>query len=350
MPHGRTIPQAQQWPQYPYLRLVHIMISSRHFLHSSIVLSFAALASCGLASAAHADDVTLRFAAEVNGAAFACGQQYAAVGTTASTVTPGDYRFFVSSVALIDTSGKAVPVELTQDGMWQHANVALLDFENGSGPCINGNGALNDSIKGSVPAGDYTGLQLTLGIPFELNHADVVLAPSPLNLSAMFWNWQGGHRFLKVDMSTSGRPITEEDLKRAAAPMSMRMAMPNAMPGGMPRAGAPAEGGDEEAAGFVVHLGSTGCAAASRTTAPEATCANPNLVTVQFDDFDIATGVVVADIGKVLANANVDVNTPDTAPGCMSGMRDPECGEVLRAFGFKVGDAAPQTQQFFHAR
>ena len=159
-------------------------------------------------------------------------------------------------------------------------------------------------------------------------------------------------------MSTSGRPITEEDLKRASAPMAMRMAMPagggnampNAMPGGMPRGNAPAEGGDEEAAGFVVHLGSTGCAAASRTTAPEATCANPNLVTVRLDNFDIASGVVVADIGKVLANANVDVNTPDTAPGCMSGLRDPECSEVLRAFGFAVGDTAPLAQQFFHAR
>jgi hypothetical protein len=126
--------------------------------------------------------------------------------------------------------------------------------------------------------------------------------------------------------------------------------MPNAMPGGMPRGAAPAEGGDEEAAGFVVHLGSTGCAAASRTTAPKAACANPNLVTVRFENFDIASGVVVADIGKVLANANVDVNTPDTAPGCMSGLRDPECGAVLRAFGLAVGDAAPVAQQFFHAR
>jgi len=321
--------------------------------HTSMLLGLAAISS-----AAMADEVALRFAAEVNGDAFACGQDYSPVGTTGSTVTPGDYRFFISSVALIDAAGNAVPVELTQDGMWQHANLALLDFENGTGPCINGNGALNDVVKGSVPAGQYTGVQFTMGVPFELNHADVVLAPSPLNLSAMFWNWQGGHRFLKVDMSTSGRPITEEDLKRSSAPMAMRMAMPagggnampNAMPGGMPRGNAPAEGGDEEAAGFVVHLGSTGCAAASRTTAPEATCANPNLVTVRLDNFDIASGVVVADIGKVLANANVDVNTPDTAPGCMSGLRDPECSEVLRAFGFAVGDAAPLAQQFFHAR
>jgi hypothetical protein len=329
------------------------MSFSRSIFHTSMLLSLAAIAT-----AARADDVALRFAAEVNGDAFVCGQDYSPVGTTGSTVTPGDYRFFISSVALIDAAGNAVPVELTQDGMWQHANLALLDFENGSGPCINGNAALNDVVKGSVPAGQYTGVQFTLGVPFELNHSDVVLAPSPLNLSAMFWNWQGGHRFLKVDMSTSGRPITEEDLKRAAAPMSMRMAMPagggsampNAMPGGMPRGNAPAEGGEEEAAGFVVHLGSTGCAAASRTTAPEAACANPNLVTVRLDNFDIASGVVVADIGKVLANANVDVNTPDTAPGCMSGLRDPECSEVLQAFGFAVGDTAPLTQQFFHAR
>jgi len=34
----------------------------------------------------------------------------------------------------------------------------------------------------------------------------------------------------------------------------------------------------------------------------------------------------------------------------MSGLRDPECSEVLRAFGFAVGDTAPLAQQFFHAR
>jgi hypothetical protein len=34
----------------------------------------------------------------------------------------------------------------------------------------------------------------------------------------------------------------------------------------------------------------------------------------------------------------------------MSGLRDPECGAVLRAFGLAVGDAAPVAQQFFHAR
>lgn len=317
------------------------------FLRSSTLV-----ATLGLSCFAAADEVSLRFAAEVNGETFTCGQQYSPVGTTASTVTPGDFRFFISAVALIDAAGNAVPMQLTQDGMWQHENLALLDFENGSGPCINGNAALNDRIKGSVPAGDYTGVQFTLGVPFALNHTDVVQAPSPLSLSAMFWNWQGGHRFLKVDMSTSGRPITEEDLRRAAAPMAMRMSMPGAgaMPGGMPRNAMPAEGGEEEAAGFVVHLGSTGCAAESRTSAPTAACANPNLVTVRFDNFDLASGVVVADIGKVLSQANVDVNTPDTAPGCMSGLRDPECAEVLRAFGFAVGDVAPQPQQFFHAR
>lgn len=321
-------------------------------LHKLLVPSSILLVTLNGLSTARAGEVALRFAAEVNGEAFSCGQQYSPVGTTGSTVTPGDYRFFISSVALIDAAGNAVPMSLAQDGMWQHENLALLDFENGTGPCINGNGAMNAEVKGSVPDGDYTGVQFTLGVPFELNHTDVVQAPSPLSLSAMFWNWQGGHRFLKVDMSTSGRPITEEDLRRAAAPMSMRMSMPGAgaMPGGMPRNGMPAEGGEEEAAGFVVHLGSTGCAAESRTSAPTAACANPNLVTVRFDNFDLGTGVVVADIGKVLSKANVDVNTPDTAPGCMSGLRDPECAEVLRAFGFAVGDAAPVPQQFFHAR
>jgi hypothetical protein len=29
----------------------------------------------------------------------------------------------------------------------------------------------------------------------------------------------------------------------------------------------------------------------------------------------------------------VTVNTPETSPGCMSGVTDPECADVFRGFG-----------------
>ncbi len=82
-----------------------------------------------------------------------------------------------------------VVVALEQDGVWQHEDVALLDFENKAGACANGTVELNTSVRGTVPAGTRSsGLRFKLGVPFALNHANAATAPSPLNLTAMFWN------------------------------------------------------------------------------------------------------------------------------------------------------------------
>lgn len=276
------------------------------------------------ASSAGTQPVALRFAAQVNGQAFACGQSYAGVGTTRSTITPSDYRFYVSEVQLIDATGRAVPVTLIQDGTWQRDGVALLDFENASGPCRNGTAAMNSSVRGTVPAGRYTGLRFTVGVPFAANHGDPTTAPSPLNLTAMFWTWQAGYKFIKFDTATTGQPST------AAAPH--------------------AQGGGD-ASGFSVHLGSTLCASPSRTQAPQAACGNPNRVTVQFDNFDAATQTVVADIGRVLAGANVDVNAPGSSPGCMSFPKDADCPPVMGALGLAYdGVPAPGPQRMFTVR
>jgi uncharacterized repeat protein (TIGR04052 family) len=268
--------------------------------------------------------VELRFAAEVNGSPFACGQRYSDIGTTRSTLTPSDFRFFVSEVHLLTSDGRAVPVQLAQDGTWQLENTALLDFEDGTGPCRNGTAGVNRSVRGTVPAGSYSGVRFTLGVPFARNHGDPTVAPAPLSTTAMFWNWQGGYKFLKFDAASAG-------LQAAAA-------------------AAGAGHGAAAASGFSVHLGSTVCAAASRTEAPSA-CQNPNRVTVTFDRFDVQRQVVVADIGRVLAGANVDVNAPNTSPGCMSFPRDADCPPVMGALGLAYdGVAAPGPQRLFAAR
>ena len=276
------------------------------------------------AVAADQQPVTLRFAAQVNGQPFACGQRYADIGTTRSTITPGDFRLYVSEVALVDETGGAVPVKLAQDGMWQLENVVLLDFEDGSGPCRNGTAGTNTEVRGSVPVGRYTGLRFTLGVPFARNHGDPTTAPAPLNLTAMFWNWQGGYKFVKFDTASSG------------------------LSGAHAKAGAGHGGG--AASGFSVHLGSTVCASAARTEAPSS-CQNPNRVTVQFERFDAATQTVVADIGAVLADANVDVNAPRTSPGCMSFPNDADCPPVMGALGLGYGGVtAPGPQRLFTVR
>jgi uncharacterized repeat protein (TIGR04052 family) len=267
--------------------------------------------------------VALQFAAQVNGQPFECGKSYTQIGTTKSTITPSDFRFYVSEVSLINAKGEAVPVQLAQDGAWQLENIALLDFENGNGPCRNGTSATNTAVRGTVPAGDYSAVQFTLGVPFGRNHGDPTVAPAPLNNTALFWTWQGGYKFVKFDTASTGQNVT-------TAP-----ADPN---------------GGGNASGFSVHLGSTVCAAPSKTQAPSA-CQNPNRVTVKFDRFNEAKNVVVADMGAVLAAANVDVNAKGTSPGCMSFPKDADCPPVMGALGLAYdGVAAAGPQKFFTAR
>lgn len=260
--------------------------------------------------------VSLNFAAQINGQPFVCGQRYDGVGVTRSSITPSDFRMYVSEVKLLRQDGSAVPVQLTQDGVWQHQNVALLDFENGSGPCRNGTAATNTSVRGQVPAGHYVGVELTVGVPFAQNHQDPTVAPAPLNSIAMFWNWQGGYKFIKFDTTSSG--ISEQ--QPAAA---------NAM-GPVTR--------------YSVHLGSTACAGESRTQAPSA-CQNPNRMTVRLSQFDPAKNTVVVDMGAVLAQANVDVNAKGTSPGCMSFPKDGDCPPVMNALGLAYDGVPPNGAQ-----
>ena len=133
--------------------------------------------------------VVLNFAAEINGQPFQRGQSYGPVGTTASQVTPSDFRMYVSEVKLLTADGKAVPLQLTQDGLWQREGVSLIDFEDGSTACLSGTSGVNKAVRGSAPVGAYTGVRFTLGVPFALNHADPTVPPAPLNNTAMFWNW-----------------------------------------------------------------------------------------------------------------------------------------------------------------
>jgi len=90
--------------------------------------------------------VTIRFQAQVGEEAFACGRQYEGIGVTKSKISGRDFRLYVSNVRLLGTTGKETPVELDQDGKWQLDNLALLDFEDGTGRCSNGTPEMNRQI------------------------------------------------------------------------------------------------------------------------------------------------------------------------------------------------------------
>ncbi|MFN6980226.1 MAG: MbnP family copper-binding protein, partial [Gemmobacter sp.] len=169
--------------------------------------TFAALAATLAAPVLADQPVTITFAAEIAGTPFTCGTPYAGIGTTGSTVEVADFRLFVSNARMVAADGSETPILLDQDGTWQVETVALLDFEDATGTCINGTPEINTTLRGTVPEGAYTGLAFDIGVPFDLNHGDPTLAASPLNLTAMFWNWQGGYKFIKLDMATSGQAL-----------------------------------------------------------------------------------------------------------------------------------------------
>jgi hypothetical protein len=68
-------------------------------------------------------------------------------------------------------------------------------------------------------------------------------------------------------------------------------------------------------------------------------------------DFDVKKNLVVVDIGRVLAGANVDVNAPKTSPGCMSFPNDPDCPAIMNTLGLAYDGQAPTgLQQFISKR
>ena len=77
-------------------------------------------------------EVSVDFAAQVNGADFACGDTYTGIGTGGDDYKVTDFRMYVHDAHIKDplTSEKHA-IELTQDGVWQRDDVALLDFEDG---------------------------------------------------------------------------------------------------------------------------------------------------------------------------------------------------------------------------
>jgi uncharacterized repeat protein (TIGR04052 family) len=47
-------------------------------------------------------------------------------------------------------------------------------------------------------------LEFSLSVPFEVNHQNPLTQTPPLNLPEMFWSWQQGHKFLRLDAQKAG--------------------------------------------------------------------------------------------------------------------------------------------------
>lgn len=261
------------------------------------------------------NDITLNFQAKVGTQDFACGTTYTGagngVGTNNTDLVARDFRFYVHDVRLVKSNGDEVAISMTNDGTWQYQNVALLDFENGTGGCAATSGptvATNSQVKGTIPQSAgvaFTKIKFRLGVPLSLNHLDVNTASAPLNISALYWAWTSGRKFARLDFLTAG-------------------------------------GGAYNATAFNVHLGSTSCTGTNPVSS-NSDCNSPNRAEItlnipmasQTDLAGITAMRLVADLKTLLQD--LDLNTADQgAPaGCMSGNGDPECRAVMTRFGLQ---------------
>ncbi len=267
---------------------------------------------------AQMEKVTLKFRAQVGDELFACGEKYADQGSSEVEVTPQDFRFYVSAVRLISSDGDEVPVTLDARSPWQSPEVALLDFEDGTGSCKNGNVQLNATITGTVPEGEYSGVVLSTAVPLDLNHADPTTLPAPLQAGGMTWGWLFGYKFIRAELLATAAPVGEA---------------------------APGAG--------IFHLGSTGCdntpkgeggeggSGPHHSGPPTVDCGKQNRNEIRLEDFDVESDVIVADIGAMMADTDLSV-----ASMCHSG--GDSCDGYFESVGvdFASGDALENQTTF----
>lgn len=259
----------------------------------------------------------LNFKAVIGEHEVECGNHtYTLPGT--QVVQIKDFRFFVEDVQFVRNDGSKVPFKFTPVEEYQAAEgdkqVALLDFTKaGFGACTgtSDNDKVNTSIRGTAPGGIYKKVEVTIGVPKEMNHQDPSQrgANHPLRSgTGMGWNWQAGYKYMRIELT----------------------ATPNDT--------------------FKLHLGSTNCTG----TIPNVSCANsyrPTLVLEPIGGFDTSKDTIVFDGKELFSNANGGVPTSAFGPGqslsCMpigngqgNNGTPTTCGPILKNLGLNPGTQA----------
>jgi uncharacterized repeat protein (TIGR04052 family) len=261
-----------------------------------LVAAASALIGCGSPEDSSSRSFELEFQARFGAEPVDCGADLSDLGSSGVAAKLLDFRLFVHDVELVRAGGQRVPFHLAVDGVWQRDGVALLDFEDGSGSCETGSSDTNVTLRGDAPPhDDYTGVAFTLGVPERLNHLDAATAPAPFNTPGLWWSWQGGYKYVKIDIATDDHP-----------------------------------------GGFFFHLGGTNCAG---TPAEGFACQYANLGRIELS----ASGLGAIVIDGASLYRELDLSAPphagaDLIPGCMASSGDPECPAMFAALGLAFED------------
>ncbi|MDE0039084.1 MAG: metallo-mystery pair system four-Cys motif protein [Gammaproteobacteria bacterium] len=182
-------------------------------------------------------------------------------------------RFYLSDLAMIDAQGLAVPVRLHANE-WQDDSTALVAL---------GGSKENRVIAGHVAKGRYVAIEFLLGVPFERNHGNPFAVAPPLNVPSMFWTWQSGYKFVRLDIGNA----------------------------------------------WSFHLGSTGCVSASAVRPPGEPCREPNAARIRLASDAPEAGTIAVDLDALLAH--IDTTVDDN---CMAAYAESEaCRGLLANLG-----------------
>ncbi len=192
----------------------------------------------------------------------------------------GELRFYISDLALIDSNGAAVPVRLDARNPWQGDSTALISLTVG---CAESPESGNRLVSGSVARGRYTAMEFSLGVPFEHNHLNPMRAAPPLNVPSMFWTWQTGYKFLRLDLGNA----------------------------------------------WSFHLGSTGCVSDSAMRPPRQPCRQPNVARIRLPAEAVQGGNVLIDLDALLAG--IDTTSEGNCVGAYRERR--ACRQLLGTLG-----------------
>lgn len=259
-----------------------------------------------------AGNVRLQFAAVAGTTPITC-ESSLTLGNPARAVKMRDFRVYVSNVQLLRADGQKVPLKLKQTDDYNYTSddgqnaVSLIDLEQqGQGSCA-GSAPVNAVIEGTVPAGAYTGVELTLGVPHALNHLNAADAATPRALQnsvhpRMSWAWRAGRKFTLIEFVQD----------RAADAGQWDSA-------------------DAGAEGLVaMHLGSTGCVGNPAEGVPVSACKAPNRLPVTLSAFNPGSQRIGFDVAA-LFGFDVASKAEGGPSGCHSGPSAVPCAKPFEA-------------------
>ena len=278
------------------------------------------LSACGGGSTDRAStrSISIPFEAVAGATAISCDASLQSLGLGGSSASLADFKLFVHDVRLVTDEGAEIAVTLDDDN-WQTDGIALLDFQDKGDNCNGDSKPVNTRLRGSVPNQSVViaGIRFRVGVPSSHNHNNVATAPAPLNLPGMFWNWQGGYKHLRFDVQPQG---------------------------GVARPG----DGEWSNSNWNIHLGATHCSPDPRVepnTPEDVACEYNNRPDIDLTGYSEGASVIRIDYAALVIDNELSEDEAG-APGCMSGITDPECINVFDNLGLTLGTAAgPASEQ-----